>query len=87
MTNYYAALQAKSHAFLLQRRMEQHGIECEMAFLPRYIMKDLCNMGVKFSESSFSKALQVIKSSGLPSCRVYREEVFPKGCKYSEVNI
>lgn len=85
MTNYYAALQAKSHAFLLEQRMKQQGIECELAFMPREIMKDLCNMGVKFNEEVFHRAVQVIKNCGLPGCRIYMESVFSKGCKYSEI--
>lgn len=87
MTNYYVALQAKSHAFLLEQRMKQKGIQCELAFLPREIMKDLCSMGVKFNESVLDIAVHVIKSCGLPGIRLYKAVMQSDGCKYSEVTL
>lgn len=85
MIYYYAALQTKSHAFLLEQRMKQQGIRCELAFVPREIMKDLCSMGVKFDEQAYEAAVQVIKNSGLPGCKLYRETVYASSSKFMQI--
>ena len=83
--NYYVALQSKSHAFLLEQRMKQQGIQCELTYMPRDIMTDLCNMGVKFNESVLNSATQVIRHSGLPGCRIYMEKATPGDSQYVEI--
>lgn len=85
MSCFYTALQTKSQAFLLERRLRGEGVPCELVFMPREIMRDLCSMGVKFDESVFSSAIQVIKRSGLPGCRVYKEFLAPRGGQYVEM--
>jgi hypothetical protein len=87
MINYYVALASRSHAFLLERRMKSEGIECEVSFVPREIMSDLCNMGVRFGESQFPLAINVLRQCGLPGCRLYMEIMEPYESKYCEVEI
>lgn len=85
MTWYYVGLESRSHAFLLERRMKNEGIACEITYMPRDIMIDLCNMGVKFEEAELEKALGVLRRSGLPGCRLYVEYVQPDKFEYLEV--
>lgn len=87
MMNYYVALQSKSHAFILEQRMRQQGVQCELVYMPRAIMKDLCNMGVRFDERYFKGARNVINSSGLPDCKVYIETVYPNSNQFSEISL
>lgn len=87
MVNYYVALQTKSHALLLEQRLKQQKIKCELAFMPRPIMNDLCSMGVKLREAVFNTALPVIRGCGLPGLRIYRETVNPKGSQYDEIKL
>lgn len=85
MVNYYATVETRSHAFLLERRMKDEGVACEIASIPRQLMEDLCNIGVKFSEMALPMAIGVIKRSGLPGSKVYKEVVYPDYCQYFEV--
>ena len=85
MTNYYVALQTKSQAFLLEQRMAHQGIKCELISIPREIMKDLCNMGVRISEDVYPKAVQLVKNSGLPGCKLYKETLFSNKRIYDEI--
>lgn len=85
MGYYYAALQSRSHAFLLERRMKDEGVECELSFMPRQIMTDLCSMGVRFEERELRGALRVLCRAGLPGCKLYRESTEPWGSAYTEV--
>lgn len=87
MTNYYVGLDSRSHAFLLERRMKNEGIECELTFIPREVMSDLCNMGVRFGESSLPAAINLLRRCGLPGCRLYKDIVRPDGCTYYEMQI
>lgn len=87
MTLYYVALQSKTHAFLLEKRMRGEGVTCELTYMPRQIMSDVCNMGVRFEEIEFPKAVVVIKKSGLPSCRLYKEIITPMDCTYVEIGL
>jgi hypothetical protein len=66
--------------------MKMEGVDCELAFMPREIMRDLCNLGVKFEEDNFYSAIQVIRHAGLPACKVYRETVHPNHSEYLEIN-
>ncbi len=87
MTNYYVGLDSRSHAFLLERRMKNEGIECEITFVPREVMNDLCNMGVRFNESLLPEAISLLRRCGLPGCRLYKEIVKPEGFYYYEIQI
>jgi len=87
MVKYYVALESRAHAFLLERRMKNEGIECEIAFVPREVMKDLCNMGVRFDESVFDRAINLLRFCGLPGCRLYKEVLTSDGYIYNEVQI
>lgn len=85
MKYYYVALQTKTHALLLERRLKERKLICELVYMPRQIMWDLCNMGVKFPESELNKAMVVIKESHFPAFKVYMEVVNQYGSSYYEV--
>ena len=85
MINYYIVVESRSHAFLLEQRFKAEGIACEMAYMPRPIMKELCNLGIKFGEAEFPRAMAVLRKAGLPGCRLYREIVEPASFFYEEV--
>lgn len=87
MSRYYTLLQSRSHAFILGNRFRIEGVPCELTYMPREIMKDLCNMGVRFAECDFARAMNVIRRSGLPSCKVYQEIIKPNGSSYLEIGI
>ncbi|MCX7745932.1 MAG: DUF3343 domain-containing protein [Clostridia bacterium] len=87
MANYYIEVETRAHAFLLQRRMESGGVQCEITYMPREIMTSLCNMGVRFDESELEPALALLRRSGLPGCRLYREDIKPNDISYTEVEI
>lgn len=84
---YYAATATRSQALLLERRMQLEGIQCEIAYMPRSIMTDLCNLGVKFPEHEFQRALYSIYKAALPNSRIYKEVIYPFGCEYIPVDI
>lgn len=83
---YYTLLQSRSHAFILDQRMKNNGVRCELTYMPREIMKDLCNMGLRFTDSEFRAAIEVIRHSGLPGCKLYKEAILPEGSAFSEVD-
>lgn len=86
MEYYYVGLESRSHAFLLERRMKDQGMTtCEITYMPRDIMIDLCNMGVRFRESELSHAIDILRRSGLPGCKLYREIVRPDRYYYHEI--
>lgn len=85
MAYYYVALQSKTHAFLLENRLMVDRISCEITYMPRQIMTDVCNLGVRFAESDLTKALQIIKNCGLPSIRVYLEVISSDSSSYIEI--
>ncbi len=82
---YYVALMSRSHVFLLERRLKNEGIPCELTYMPREVMIDLCNMGIRLEEYILPQALAVIRRSGLPGCKVYQEIVSPEGYAYYQV--
>ena len=53
--------------------------------MPREIMKDLCNLGVRFDERLLPKAVNIIKCAGMPGSRLYKEIVEPHRCSYIEI--
>lgn len=85
MTWYYVGLESRSHAFLLNDRMKNQGIVCEITYMPRDIMTDLCNMGVKFAEVELRRAEELLRRIGLPGCKLYIEITRPEGYYYYEV--
>ena len=85
MSYCYTLLQSRSHAFILDQRMKNEGFGCELTYMPREIMKDLCNLGVRFDERELPKALNILRITGLPGCRLYREIVEPHQCIYEEI--
>ncbi len=87
MTRYYTLLQSRSHAFILDNRFKAEGVPCELTYMPREILIDLCNMGVRFKECDFAGAVNVIRRSGLPSCKVYQEIITPNEICYQEIDI
>ncbi len=87
MINYYVALQTRAQAFLLERRLKDADIKCELAFMPREIMRDLCNMGVKLDESEYQKAIKIVRRAGISGCNIYKEIVYPNFSKYFKENI
>lgn len=87
MTRYYVLTISRSSSFLLERRFSMEGINCEITYIPRELTSDLCNMGLRFYESEFSKAINVIQRSGLPGCKVFMEILDQYGSRYQEVPI
>lgn len=85
MSYCYTMLQSRSHAILLENRLKNEGIKCELTYMPRDISTDLCNLGVKFSEQELPRAAVVIRSSGLSGCRLFRETIYPYGSEYTEI--
>ena len=70
---------------ILGNKFALDNVPFELTYMPREIMKDFCNLGVRFAESSFPQAINVIRKSGLPSCKVYREYVSEAGNSYQEI--
>ena len=87
MALYYVALQSQTHAFLLERRMKKQGINCEITYMPRPIMHDICNMGVRFSEYELVKARAALRQSGIPGIRLFREILTANGSTFTEERI
>ncbi len=81
----YTLLQTRSQAFILERRMKSAGVPCELTFMPRELMKDLCNLGVRFNDRELPRAKEVIRSAGLPGCRLYIEIPEPYSSSYEEI--
>lgn len=85
MTLYYTLVQTKNHAFLLESRFRQEGIQCELISIPGDIMPDLCNLGIRFTEAYLPAALDVIRRCRLPGCKVFREVWNGGGFFYEEI--
>lgn len=87
MAKYYVALQTRAQAILLERRMSGEGVTCELTYMPREIMKDLCNLAVRFNENMLHGAINTLRSSGIPGMKLYREVENFGRLIYEEVNI
>ncbi|MCX7842423.1 MAG: DUF3343 domain-containing protein [Clostridia bacterium] len=87
MSYYYVVVMSKSHAFLLERRLKSQGIKCDLAYMPREIMTDVCNMGVRFHERELNQAADVIRHSGIPGCKLYKEVIKPEGYMYYQASL
>lgn len=83
----YVAVPVRSQAFLVERRLKIDGVYCEITYMPREIMTDLCNMGVRFELALLDSALEVLRRSGIPSIRVFKEEKFPTHSEYIPVEL
>jgi hypothetical protein len=81
---YFVAMESMTHALLLEQRMKCAGVVCELAYTPREIMTGLCNMGVRFEQGEYRNALSILRRSGLPGCRLFREVMRPDGADYYE---
>jgi len=86
MAYYYVALQSKTHAFLLENRLMAERIQCEITYMPRQIMMDLCNLGVKVHENYLQQALQILKNCGLPGIKVYLEIITSDNSSYEKIS-
>ncbi|NMB34222.1 MAG: DUF3343 domain-containing protein [Clostridium sp.] len=88
MEYYYVGLMSRSYAFFLERRMKNEGMKSsEITFMPREIMTDSCNMGVRFKDSELPQAAGVLRTSGFPGIRVFREITRPDRHYYHEVTL
>lgn len=87
MVYYFAAAQSKTHAFLLERRLKAAGIPCDLTYMPKPVSTGVCNMGVKFAEMYYGNAIDVIRSSGLPGCKVFMETINANSSSYYEVKL
>jgi hypothetical protein len=85
MVYYYVTLGSKSHAFYLEQRMKMNNIQCELTYMPREIMIDVCNMGVRFPEAELQRAIAFIGSIGLPGCKIFRQNVSSQGYTYEQI--
>jgi hypothetical protein len=86
MEYYYVGLVSRTYVFFLEHRMKNGGVTtCEITFMPRDIMTDLCNMGVRFKERELTQAIRVLRSLGLSGLRLFREIKRPDRCYYHEV--
>jgi hypothetical protein len=85
MILYYTLVQSKSHAFLLESRFRQEGIQCELTNVPRNIVTDLCSLGIRFTDADPDAALDVVRRCRLPGCKVFREVRNGGGILYEEV--
>jgi hypothetical protein len=86
MTLYYTLLQSRTHALILGNKFALENIPYELTYIPRELSRDLCNLGVRFTENYYPQAITVIRRSGLPSCKLYREYVSPEGNSYQEID-
>ncbi|HHX17489.1 MAG TPA: DUF3343 domain-containing protein [Clostridium sp.] len=87
MEYYYAGVEIRSHAFILERRMKDEGIKCEITYMPRELMTELCNLGVKFKYEDLKKAIDLIRRLGLPGCKLYKEVITPDRIYYYDIHI
>ena len=78
----YISVPARSQSFLVERRIKNEGLYCEITYMPREIMTELCNMGVRFDESILINVLDVLRRSGIPSLKVFRELKYATYCQY-----
>jgi hypothetical protein len=86
MILYYTLLQSRTHALVLGHKFTLEGTPCELTYMPREIMKDHCNLGIRFTENQYPQAINIIRRSGLPGCKVYQEYMSPNGCIYQEID-
>ncbi|ABN52319.1 MAG TPA: DUF3343 domain-containing protein [Hungateiclostridium thermocellum] len=84
---YYVGLESRTHAFLLEHRMKSEGMKtCEITYMPREIMIDLCNIGVRFKENELPKAIELLRRFNLQGLKLYKEVVRPDRYYYHEIS-
>lgn len=82
---YYISVPARSQAFLVERRLKLEGLYCEITYMPREIMTELCNMGVRFDEVIIENVVDVLKRSGIPSLKLFKETKYASYSQYEAV--
>lgn len=82
----YVATPVRSQSFLVERRLKQEGVYCEITYMPREIMTDICNMGVRFETVHLDNVVDILRRSGIPSLRIYKEVKYPTYSEYIYVN-
>lgn len=87
MNHYIAVPQSKTHAFLLAERLKTAGVLCGICYVPGQISNGPCSMGVKFGEKYLASGKRVIKESGLPGCRLFKEVIDTNSSEYYEIAI
>jgi Protein of unknown function (DUF3343). len=83
----YISVPARSQAFLVERRIKSEGLYCEITYMPREVMTELCNMGVRFDEAILENIVDVIRRSGIPGLRVFKEMIFESYSQYEVIPI
>lgn len=87
MDYYYAGVEIRSHAFILERTMKDKGIKCEITYMPRELMTELCNLGVKFQHEHLEESTDLLRRLALPGCKVYKEVITPDRIYYYDIHI
>jgi len=54
--------------------------------MPREIMIDLCNIGVRFKENELPKAIELLRRFNLQGLKLYKEVVRPDRYYYHEIS-
>lgn len=85
MLYYYMAFQNKTQAFLLEERLKAQQIACDVTYIPREIMTELCSLGLRFPEGGLPRAAAVIRASGIRGFRLYLETPTPIGNHYQQI--
>jgi len=71
----YISFTIHTHAFLIERSLKQNSIPCEMTYLPRDIIPEPCNLGVRFDEYYTEYVKAILRQSKIPKMRMYKEVV------------
>ncbi|HEX9061572.1 MAG TPA: putative Se/S carrier-like protein, partial [Clostridia bacterium] len=74
-----------SQVLLLEKRLKSENVVCELTYVPREVMLDVCNMGIRFKNSEMEKAMAVINRSGLPGISIFIETPGPDGSTYEKL--
>lgn len=81
----YISVPARSQSFLVERRLKNEGLYCEITYMPREIMTELCSMGVRFDDSILDNVIDVVRRSGIPSLKVFKEIRYPSNSQYEVI--
>lgn len=66
-------------------RVQENSVACYDEFTGS-IRTGVCNMGVKIAEKNYTDAVNVIRRSGLPGCRIFMETLNADSSAYYEMN-
>lgn len=72
---------------MVERRLKLDGLYCEITYMPREIMTELCNMGVRFDELILANVIDALRRSGIPSLKLIREINYASYSQYEEIQI